>query len=185
MNNKNKDQDKLLDHDNDGIKEYDNDLPKWWVQLFWLTGIVGVMLAVWFHLPSTPTPDQALAQRLAELDAKKPASAELTNESLLAMLRDSKRQHEGQEIFVAKCVACYGPQGQGIVGPNLTDNHWIHGNTPLEIKRVIEEGVLEKGMLSWKTMLKPDEILDVSAYVWSLKGTTPPNPKAPEGIEYK
>ena len=185
MNNS-KDQDKLLDHDYDGIKEYDNDLPQWWVQLFWLTGIVGVMLAVWFHMPSTPTPDELLATQVKELEGKMAnAKGDLTNESLLAMLDDEPRIKVGKEVFLAKCMACHGAEGQGIVGPNLTDKFWIHGGSPLEIKRVIEEGVLEKGMLAWKTQLKPDEIISAVAYVWSLKGTTPATPKAPEGTEYK
>ena len=77
---------------------------------------------------------------------------------------------------------CHGPQGQGLIGPNLTDTSWIHGGKLSEIKNTIENGVLDKGMLAWKGVLSPDEINNVVAYVHSLKGTNPPNPKAAQGV---
>ncbi len=88
---------------------------------------------------------------------------------------------KGKEIFAGRCVPCHGDRGQGIVGPNLTDDFWLHGGRPSEIYHTITEGVPEKGMVPWKTQLSPEEIAAVTAYVGTLRGTNPPNPKPPEG----
>lgn len=179
------DQDKILSHNYDGIREYDNDLPRWWVSIFWITIIFGVVYSVYFHMPSTPTPEQALASRMEELKAMKPAVAASNSgpseESMLTLAKSTEALSKGNEVFQARCAACHMPQGQGLVGPNLTDDNWIHGGKILEIRNTIVEGVPAKGMLSWKTMLTADEINAVTAFVWSLHGTNPPNPKAPEG----
>ena len=179
--------DELLEHNYDGIKEYDNDLPRWWVQLFWLTALGGLIYIVWFHFLWGSTPDETLRREIAELHQLQakgvPATAapELTDEVLLAMVGDSTTVSRGQGVFASKCVACHGALGGGIVGPNLTDKYWIHGGTPLQIRKVIVEGVSAKGMLAWGTTLPADEIDAVTAYILSLHGTNPPGAKAPEG----
>jgi cytochrome c oxidase cbb3-type subunit 3 len=91
----------------------------------------------------------------------------------------------GKETFATNCVPCHGQQGQGIIGPNLTDNYWLHGNTYADIVNTITNGVPDKGMIAWKATLNPEKIRQVAAYVLSLKGTNPPNPKPPQGVEYK
>lgn len=179
-------QDQLLDHDSDGIKEYDNDLPRWWVWLFWITIIVSPIYAYWFHgvLDST---EERLAQAMSEIESKRVAqgtssgTSAVSEESLLALVSDKSALAKGSELFATRCAACHQAQGQGLIGPNLTDKHWIHGGKIADIRRVVSEGVPEKGMLSWKTMLSADEMNAVTAYVWTLRGSNPPNPKAPEG----
>jgi cytochrome c oxidase cbb3-type subunit 3 len=110
---------------------------------------------------------------------------ESEEKTLRQLVSDTKRVSHGGEIFSAKCAPCHGAQGQGLVGPNLTDDHWIHGGTAVAIKGIVVNGVLAKGMLAWNAVLKPDEIDDVVAYVISLRGTNPVGAKAPEGAEFK
>lgn len=175
-------EDQLLDSNYDGIKEYDNQLPRWWVQLFWITIILGVIYAVWFHAPSTPTPKEELAAGLAELKAlRSSASAHEGAVDLAKLVTMSTVVESGKTIFASRCVACHAAEGQGLVGPNLTDNFWIHGGSPQDIHKVITEGVVAKGMIAWKDLLSADEINALVAFIWSIRGTTPPNPKAPEG----
>jgi len=180
------DKDELLDHNYDGIKEYDNNLPRWWVNLFWITIIYGVIYGIWFHLPSTPTPSEQLAKDMGDLAAMHAAAdgsaaGDASEDKLIALAANTTAVAHGKEIFVSKCVVCHGPDGQGVVGPNLTDKYWIHGGKITEIRNTVSEGVPAKGMLTWKTMLTPEDINAVVAYVWTLRGTTPANPKAPEG----
>lgn len=186
------DRDELKDSEYDGIQEYDNDLPRWWVNLFWITIVWGVVYALWFHLPSTPTPHQRLAAQMAEIEALRvksapPAASNPSEEEplLIALSAKPSAVTEGAEIFKTKCMACHGPLGQGLVGPNLTDDFWIHGGKITEVKSVIVNGVLEKGMLAWKAMLTNDQINAVVAFVWTLHGTNPANAKAAEGVEVK
>jgi cytochrome c oxidase cbb3-type subunit 3 len=184
-------EDELLDHNYDGIQEYDNDLPRWWVALFWTSSIVGIIYAFYFHNPGTPTPLETLAVEMKEVDAQKQVMAlatamnEPSNEELLKVVDDSARQALGKDIYVAKCMLCHGDKGQGLIGPNMTDDHWIHGGNPTDLRRVILEGVPAKGMLSWKPILKSEEIDSVIAFIWSLNGSNPPGAKAPEGELFK
>ena len=183
------DQDKLLDHNYDGIQEYDNDLPRWWVWLFWITVIWGIIYVFYFHAPSTPTPHEKLAADLKEIDAQRakhaPAPSAGGDEStmLLALAKSTDAVTKGGAVFTAKCAPCHGAAGQGVIGPNLTDNFWIHGGAITDIKRTVVEGVPAKGMIAWKALLTADEMNNVVAYVWTLNGTNPPNPKAAEGQE--
>ncbi|MCB9030238.1 MAG: c-type cytochrome [Deltaproteobacteria bacterium] len=184
-------EDKLLEHDYDGIQEYDNDLPRWWRNIFWLTGIFGVFYLVWTHFGFKEPQHQQLAREIQELEqhkaeiAKSSGSVEVTDEQLMKLVAMPERISKGKEIFVAKCAACHGINGEGLVGPNLTDDFWIHGGKPTQIRKVIMEGVPEKGMISWQALMTADEINSALAYIWSLNGTSPPNGKAPEGDEFK
>lgn len=183
-----KKQDDLLSSNYDGIKEYDNDLPRWWVILFYLTILFAVVYSGYCFLGFRKPSTEILALQLQEIEKLKPvvvAGTETTEESLLALAKDPNRIHEGKEVFVGKCAACHGQNGEGVVGPNLTDDNWIHGNKLIQIKNTIEIGVLDKGMLAWKGILSEEEINDVVIYIHSLKGSNPPNPKAPEGEKYK
>lgn len=170
--------DRLLEHQSDGIQEYDNDLPKWWVWLFIITIVWGLGYMVWFHFTDTPEPREQLA-----LDMK--ALKELQTKTQMAALKDSAGEapnlENGKAIYVGKCAVCHGQKGEGLVGPNLTDAYWLHGAKPEEIKKSITLGIPAKGMIAWNALLKPAEINDVTAFVISLKGTSPPNPKAPQG----
>lgn len=181
-----KEQDKILNHEYDGIQEYDNDLPKWWVQIFWITGIFGVIYAVYFHWPSTPTPTEDLAMQMEEISKLRAQHSSSQSsgggeDALLNMVGNTEALNTGAQVYQAKCMPCHAAQGQGLVGPNLTDEYWIHGGTLPEIRQVIRKGVPEKGMLSWEPLLKSEEIDAVTVYIWSLYGSNPPNPKAPQG----
>ena len=121
---------------------------------------------------------------MREAAARQPSaggSGAVSDQALLALQKNAGAMAKGKEIFVGRCVPCHGDGGQGIVGPNLTDDFWLHGGRPSEIYRTITEGVPEKGMVPWKTQLSPEEIAAVTAYVGTLHGTHPPNPKPPEG----
>ncbi len=184
------DRDELLDHDYDGIREYDNDLPRWWLNIFWLTTVFAICYAFYIHAGYSLTTDEKLAKGLAELEEMRVASAPAPadtqsdaspNDILLAIAGDDSRVSAGEKIYMTKCLACHGAKGEGTVGPNLTDDYWIHGGKITEIKQLVIEGVPAKGMLSWKNLMTPDEIDSVVAYIWNLHGTNPPNPKAPQG----
>ena len=176
-----KKQDELLSSNYDGIKEYDNDLPRWWLGLFFITIVFGVIYAGYFFFG--PTSQEQLASDLSAIKGQQKAvsSEETSKEALLSFVKDSSHLNAGKAVFDARCVVCHGPQGQGLVGPNLTDDNWIHGGKITDIRTTVQNGVLEKGMLAWKGVLSPAEIDNVVAYVYSLHGTNPPNPKAPQG----
>ena len=100
-------------------------------------------------------------------------------------LTDEARLADGAKIFANNCAVCHLAEGQGLVGPNLTDNYWIHGGSYDDVKNTIVNGVIEKGMIAWKTQLSKKKIDNVTSYIFTLIGTNPPNPKAPEGELYK
>lgn len=211
----------LLDHDYDGIRELDNDLPRWWVWLFYVTMVWAVLYMMYFHVFSlgylsadeyrreldpgyerlsssharvlgfisqyrTPFFDPGRDHRLAGLVKKSSTSAyqELTRESDTATyvaLTDEQSLESGKETFLARCSQCHGKFGEGNIGPNLTDDYWLHGAGMTNVVKTIKYGYPAKGMLSWRGELSPHQILQVASYVLSLHGTNPPNPKAPQG----
>lgn len=180
-----KKEDKLLNSNYDGIEEYDNDLPRWWLYLFYGTIIFAVGYSIYYHLggPGLSSAEN-LEIAMAELDSiKKAQQPKESTLDLMTLVKDTPRINAGSQVFSARCLPCHGAKGEGLVGPNLTDDHWLHGGKITEIKKVIEEGVLSKGMLSWKGQISDDEITNVTLYVWNLYGTNPPNAKAPEGIK--
>lgn len=183
-------QEKILDHNYDGIQEFDNPLPGWWLATFYGTIIFTVLYIGYYHLGNGPGPLDELAQDMDKVKAMqqagKPADAGPSEAALLAVFNDAGKREAGKKIFAEKCASCHGPDGGGIIGPNLADNFWIHGKGGLvDIAKVVADGVADKGMPPWKTMLKEDEVFSVVAYVKSLKGTHPSNPKAPQGEEVK
>lgn len=181
---------KLLDSCYDGIQEYDNDLPRWWVWLFYLTIIFAVGYVWYYHLGG---PGQKLTAILEDemqaLEQQRQSAAVNAGVpvtvSLVAAIAEPGRVEKGAKVFTERCAPCHGAQGQGIVGPNLTDKFWIHGASPEDVKKIIEQGVLEKGMLAWKGIITDDDIINLVAHIRAIGGTNPPNPKAPEGIEAK
>lgn len=171
----------LDDRHHDGIEELDNPLPRWWVYLFYVTIIFSIGYAPYYWFKG-PTAAETLAQEMNQGAPKKDATQ--STQSLAVLVKESSRIEAGKLIYVAKCAACHGPDGGGLIGPNLTDRFWIHGKgTPNDIMKVVTEGVPAKGMLAWGTLLSPDDLVAVVAYVNSLGGTTPSNPKAAEGTE--
>ena len=177
--------DRLLAHDYDGIQEFDNPLPGWWTTILWLCVLWSPFYAVWIHAgPERTFLDEfrqeanEIAKRRAEESLRNP----VTDESLLTLAKDPASIQVGAKVFASKCVTCHGPQGQGKIGPNLTDRTWILGAAPTRIYTTISEGGRAgKGMRAWSKELGPTEMRKVAAFVLSLKGTSPPDPKAPEG----
>ena len=178
--------DELLSHNYDGIQEYDNDLPKWWVWLFILTLVWGGWRVFYYHMGPGLLQEERLTVSMEELDAVRkqhaPARTRPISElDLLALVDDPVSLEAGKKLYDANCIACHQQQGQGLVGPNLTDQYWIHGGKILDLHRVITEGIPEKGMIAWKEKFTPKQISAVTAFIWTLRGTNPPNPKKAEG----
>ena len=181
--------DRLLDHEYDGIHEYDNPLPRWWTTLFWATIVFSALYLL--NLPGIGVGRGRLAdyerdmaaarERQAARAAQSPPPAALSDDALTAMAKDPARLTLGREQFVTTCAACHREDGGGSIGPNLTDAFWIHGGRPTEILKTVTDGVLDKGMPAWGQTLSPDEVAAVAAYVLTLHDTHPPNPKEPQG----
>jgi cytochrome c oxidase cbb3-type subunit 3 len=176
--------DRVLGHDFDGIQEYDNRLPNWWLAILFGTIVFGVLYWAYFqtfHTGKTPAEAyQADMARAAEARLAAMKNQAVTDESLLLMASVPDRVAAGRKIFEQFCVVCHGDRAQGNVGPNLTDAYWLHGGKPLQILNTVTNGVPDKGMVAWGNQLGPDRIQTVVAYVLSIKGTNVPG-KAPQG----
>lgn len=182
-----KKQDELLNSNYDGIQEYDNDLPVWWKGIFYVTILFAVLYAPYYMFHYGMTSEERLAKELSDIKALAPKVApqsEVKAEELIALTKDATHLASGKEVFVAKCMPCHGPEGQGIVGPNLTDDFWIHGGKITDTYRTVNVGVVDKGMLAWKGLLPDEQIRDVVAYIYTLRGTHPANPKEAQGDKY-
>ena len=174
--------DQALDtgHDYDGIRELDSPLPNWWLGIF----LVSVVWAYgyWFYYHNAEVGGGSAgeyAEEKAELD-KKSAGKPVTEEMLTGLLKDPGEVSQGQKLWLQNCVACHGEQGEGKIGPNLTDDAWLHGAKPTDIHGVIANGFLAKGMPAWQSTLGPTRVKQLVAYVLTLKGRNLPG-KAPEG----
>lgn len=177
-------QDNLLNHNYDGIQEYDNALPNWWLVTFFGTIIFAFIYFIHYTYGGGDTQAQELAQDLANLP--KTAEKIWSESDLENKMKGPEVLNAGAAVFKSKCSSCHGTEGQGVVGPNLTDRFWIHGRGQrADIIQVVTKGVLDKGMPAWDGLISDDEVVAVTAYVYSLKGKTPANPKAPQGEEVK
>lgn len=179
----------LLDHDYDGIKELDNNLPPWWKYGFYLTILTSVIYMVHFHVLKTgdlqgKEYDDAMAQAKIEVDEFMKTSANNVDENTVKVLTETSDILSGKDLYITNCVACHGIGGEGTVGPNLTDDYWLHGGSIQDLFKTLKYGWVEKGMKSWKDDLSPMQIAQVASYIRTLKGTSPPNPKAPQGDLY-
>lgn len=177
-------EDRLLDHEYDGIQEYDNPLPRWWLWILYATVIFSV---AYYFLPSPfgegpgKVAEYEAAVAAFEASQPEPTGPTVTDDGLRALAAQPEALAAGKVVFEANCAACHRPDGGGLIGPNLTDDAWLHGGLPTQIHATIAQGVLAKGMPAWDRILKPDQVDAVTAYVISLLGTNPPNPKAAEG----
>lgn len=178
------DQDHLLDHSYDGIQEYDNPLPGWWVYVFWATIIFSVFYVGYYHIGVGPTIQDEYARAASmyfEKQAAQFAGKEITEAFIYELSTDPNRMKAIAQKFQANCATCHGPSGEGLVGPNLTDDQWLHGGTLMDIHRVIETGVAGTEMKAWLPQLGPYGVLAMSAYVGTeLRGRNLPG-RAPEG----
>lgn len=173
-------------HEYDGIKEYDNNPPAWFNWLFYGTIAYAIWYLSWYHVFKVgPLQEE---EYIAQVEAAKPIIAAAQEKGIkLADLppnKDAAVLTKGEQLYTKNCVACHGAQGEGLVGPNLTDEYWLHGGSYKDIFTVIFEGVPEKGMISWKKTLLPHEIQAIASYVNTLRGTKPSNPKDPQGEKY-
>ncbi|MEM1054831.1 MAG: c-type cytochrome [Bacteroidota bacterium] len=182
----------IAGHTYDGIREYDNPMPGWWTALFWICVLFAPVYMLGIHVFGfVDTYEEDLAQGHAELEARAAAWAasgpafETDARALARYADDPLMVTAGAEVFAANCAACHGPDGGGTIGPNLTDAYWIHGGEPETVFRIITEGVIEKGMTPWADLLSEEERAQATAYIASIQGTTPSNPKAPEGDRYE
>ncbi len=183
---------KLREYKADGIQEYDNPMPSWWLKLFYLTIIFAFFYMMYMHVFGGKSLEQELLEAQNELailsKEKKSAPSNTLEEktpSLSEKFKDPKIIADGKEVFKTNCVPCHGEHGQGIIGPNLTDEYWLHGGSHEDIIKTITSGVPEKGMISWEPILGKEKIESVAAYIVSIEGSKPPNPKAPQGEIFK
>lgn len=178
----------ILDHDYDGIHELDNHLPPWWTYLFYATVVFAVVYVFVYHVTDTfPLQAEEYAIEVAEASAaaevRMAANVEAGgfDESTLEYSDDPAILASGETIYTRQCAVCHKADGGGSIGPNLTDKYWIHGATIQEIYTTIKVGVPDKGMISWESMLSPEQMRDVSSYIISIGGTNPAGAKAAQG----
>jgi len=176
----------LLDHDYDGIKELDNNLPPWWVYLFYGCIIFAVVYLVRFEIMGADNQEMELKKEMAQAQIDiaeyKKTAPDLMDEKTVTLLTAPADLAAGKTIFTTNCVACHRADAGGQIGPNLTDDQWILGGGIKNVFHTLVNGGRDgKGMISWKGTLKPKEMQEVASYVLSLKGSNPKDPKAPEG----
>lgn len=176
----------VLDHNYDGIKELDNTLPPWWVYMFYATIVFAVVYLVRYEVFGDT--NQAQEYEIAVAEAKvaiaeyKRTAKDLVDVNTVELLTEASDLSAGKAIFAANCVACHKADGGGGIGPNLTDANWILGGGIKNVFNTISEGGRDgKGMVAWKTDLKPAEMAQVASYLLGFEGTTPADPKAAEG----
>ncbi|MEM9676194.1 MAG: cbb3-type cytochrome c oxidase N-terminal domain-containing protein [Bacteroidota bacterium] len=180
----------MTDHEYDGIYELDNNLPPWWKAMFYVTIVFGVVYLLNYHVFDTgdlqgAEYEKEMAAAQAEIEAFLATQENSVDETNVTMVEDDARLASGQSMYMQKCSPCHGAEGGGGVGPNLTDQYWIHGGDIKDIYKTIKYGIPAKGMIPWESQLSPAQMQDISSYIITLEGTDPPNPKEPEGELYE
>jgi cytochrome c oxidase cbb3-type subunit 3 len=174
----------LLDHEYDGIREYDNPLPGWWLKILWGSIAFSFGYLVYFGIGNGLSVHDAYEQEMAIVRAEQAQRAlgeSVSEEGLAKLMLDAKLMGDAKALFTQRCVVCHGEHAQGVIGPNLTDAYWLHGKgTLLDIHQTVSEGVPAKGMPSWKMQLSPVQVRELAAFVGTLRGTNVPG-KAPDG----
>ena len=174
-------------HEYDGIIEHDNRLPNWW--LMTLFGAVVFAVGYWFYYHTFEVGPNLRGAYESEWSARekeraaKEAANPISNDVFLAAAKDSAVVGRGETLFKTNCAACHGQSAEGLVGPNLTDNFWLHGAAPIDLYKTVAEGVLAKGMPAWKATLGDGQTREVIAYLLTLKGKNAPGPRPAEGVE--
>ena len=180
----NRDLDRLLDHNYDGIEEFDNPLPGWWVGIFWLSIFFSGMYFMYYHVgigAGVQAAYNAEAAAAFEKQSAEFAKLEITEELIAKLMSDSALMGAMDAKFAAKCATCHGAAGQGNACPNLTDNFWLHGPTLVDILKTIRDGVPGKEMKSWKDDLGLGGVLAMAAHIGAKRNTNVPGGKAPQG----
>lgn len=168
-------------HVYDGIEELDNHLPNWWLFILWTTIVFGFGYWFYYHASGTGPGSMAVYQAEAAEAARKAASNKpVSDETLLALVKDSQSVEQGKAQFLQQCASCHGQKGEGLIGPNLTDAAWLHGGKPMDVHKTVAEGVVAKGMPAWERTLGAERVRSIVAYVLTLKNTNVPG-KPPQG----
>lgn len=178
----------LMDHEADGIRELDNKLPRWWVYLFYGSIVFAAGYLGYYHVYGRIRPgavrlsaEEYAAEMVIGNQIKSNSMAKFEAQILnLQPSQDGVLIARGKQTFGRLCAPCHRADGGGLVGPNLTDDYWIHGSKFSDNVHTIWNGVPEKGMITWKNYLKPSEVYEVASFIYTLRGTHPPNPKPPE-----
>ncbi len=184
-----KEADVMMDHDYDGIKELDNNLPPWWKYGFYLTIVVGIIYLFNYHVVGSgklqiAEYDQQMNDAKKEALIRSKNAANSVDETNAVMLDSKSALAAGKSIYDVNCVACHGAAGEGGIGPNLTDDYWLHKGDIKDIFNTLKYGYPEKGMKAWAQDLSPRQINEVASFVKSLKGTNPKGGMAPQGELY-
>jgi len=184
-----KEADVMLDHNYDGIRELDNQLPPWWKWGFVFTIVFAVVYLIAYHVTGTGKLSlQEYAEEIKQAEIQKEerikiAGNEVNEENVVAIVTKPELE-DGKILFLKHCAACHGDKGQGIVGPNLTDEYWLHGGGIKNVFHTITEGVPNMGMISWKAHLAPKQIQEVASFILTMKGTNPAGAKEPQGDKW-
>lgn len=178
----------VMDHDYDGIRELDNHLPPWWTYMFYASIVFAVVYMFIYHVSGTlPLQTQEYEIAMAEAQANKASSegeGSSIDESNIVFSDDPAVLTSGKTVYDRNCVACHKAAGEGGIGPNLTDDYWLHGGSIQDIYNTIKNGVPDKGMIAWGEVLSPAKMSDVASYIHTLKGTNPAGAKDPQGELY-
>lgn len=179
----------MTDHEYDGIKELDNNLPPWWLYGFYLTIVFSVVYMLHYHVLGTgPSSAQEYEAELVAAEEAKAAylaeMGEVIDENTVVRISDIERLAKAEVAFIEKCAPCHTPSGGGSVGPNLTDEYWVHGGSVNDIFRTIKYGVPEKGMIPWQGILTPEEMQAIASWIMDLQGTNPEGGLPPQGELY-
>lgn len=185
----NKDDDVLLDdHNYDGIQEYDNPMPRWWVNLFWATILFSVGYCIYYMTGWGPGmlaeyDEELKIHEARQLQSQPSQEVQVVSiaDRLLETAKNPQAIEQGKTLFATRCLACHGDRAQGLIGPNLTDESWIHGGSLEEIFMVVTKGVPTKGMIPWEGQLTEAERMSVVAYIRSIQNTNVPG-KPAEGV---
>ncbi len=180
----------ILEEDFDGISELDNPTPPWYNFIFYLTIVSAIIYFLNYHvfkyskLQDAEYTEEVTNSKIA-VEAYLKKSGNLIDENTVTLLTDKKVLEATALVFKEKCVVCHGEKAEGKVGPNLTDEYWINGGDIKSVFKTIKYGVPAKGMISWQNTFNGKQMQELASYVKSLKGTNPPNPKAPQGDVFK
>lgn len=180
----------LTEHDFDGIKELNNPTPAWFMGLFYITIVFAVGYLLVYHVfgigqlqDQEYQTEMTIANKEKEVFLSK--SANRVDENTVTLSKDGAVLQSGATVFKTHCAACHGENGQGVVGPNLTDEYWLHGGKINDVFKTIKYGVQAKGMPNWEKQLTPKQIADVANYIKSIYGTKPAGAKEAQGDIYK
>ena len=164
MSRKERPRDQVLGHgdESDGIEEYDNPLPDWWLGLFWLCIIWAFGYTLHYHFIAERSQEKALAAEIAAAELKWPQAAAQAD---VTFAPTAELAAAGKGVYDTNCIACHGAAMEGGIGPNLVDGEWIHGSAPDSVVKLITEGVAAKGMPAWGPILGPERVRQVASYI--------------------